>query len=147
MATELRDRLQGANIFTKLDLRNGYHLIRIKEGEEWKTAFRTRYSLFEYQVMPFGLTNALATYMRLVHQILRKFLDVFVITYLDNILIYSRDEQEYIRYVQAVLKALASADLRLKPEKCEFHVQKTVFLGYVVSSEGILIDSKKVKSV
>ena len=90
---ELTDRLSRAKIFTALDLRDGYHLIRIKKGEEWKTAFRTRYGHFEYTVMPFGLTNAPATFQELINNVLRPYLDIFVIAYLDDILIYLENEE------------------------------------------------------
>jgi hypothetical protein len=90
--TELRDRLLRAKIFTALDLRDGYHLIRIKKGEEWKTAFRTRYGHYEYTVMLFGLTNALATFQELINNVLRTYLDIFVIVYLDDILVYSEND-------------------------------------------------------
>lgn len=92
---ELRDRLRKAKYFTKLDLRDGYHLIRIKEGEEWKTAWRSRFGLFEYLVMPFGLTNAPATFQAIINDTLREYLDVFCTVYLDDILIYSETLEEY----------------------------------------------------
>src|SRR5947209_16010933 len=91
---ELRNRVQGANIFTKIDLKTGYNLIRIAEGEEWKTAFQTRYGHFEYLVMPMGLTNAPATFQAMMNEILKEFLDLGVVCYLDDILIYSRNEAE-----------------------------------------------------
>ena len=103
---ELRDRLSRAKIFTALDLRDGYHLIRIAKGEEWKTAFRTRYGHYEYTVMPFGLTNALATFQELINNVLREYLDIFVIAYLDNILIYSKNEKDHTKHVKLVLRAL-----------------------------------------
>jgi hypothetical protein len=103
---ELRDWLAYAEIFTALDLRGAYNLIRIKEGEEWKMVFRTRYGHFEYLVMPFGLTNALATCQELINNVLRAYLDIFVIAYLDDILIYSQNEKEHKEHVRAVLTLL-----------------------------------------
>lgn len=100
---ELRDRLSGARFFTKLDLRDGYHLIRIKEGHKWKTAFRTRYGLYKYLVMPFGLTNAPATFQALVNHVLREYLDRFCTAYLDDILIYSETLEEHKEHVSKVL--------------------------------------------
>jgi hypothetical protein len=147
LATELRDRLSGARIFTKLDLRDGYHLIRIKEGEEWKTAFRTRYGHYEYQVMPFGLTNAPATFMRLMNNVLSPYLDVICICYLDDVLIYSKNKQEHIQDVKKVLTVLRNAKLLLKPSKCEFHVNETEFLGYIVTPEGLKMSPEKIKAV
>ena len=97
---ELKDRVAGATIFTKLDLKDGYHLLRIREGDEWKTAFRTRYGHFEYKVMPFGLVNAPATFQAMMNKILREFLDHRVVVYLDDILIYSKNEEEHIELVK-----------------------------------------------
>jgi hypothetical protein len=147
LVTELRDRLKGAKIFTKLDLQGAYNLIRIKEGEEWKTAFRTRYGHFEYTVMPFGLTNAPATCMRLMNETLYAYLDVFVVCYLDDILVYSNEEEQHEGHVKLVLDALRKHRLALKPEKCEFHVKKVEFLGYIVSTEGISMNPEKVRAV
>ncbi|RAL58215.1 hypothetical protein DID88_002294 [Monilinia fructigena] len=147
LATELRDRLGGATIFTKMDLRNGYRLIRMKEGEEWKTAFKTRYGLYEYQVMPFGLTNAPATFMRLMNNVLSPYLDTCCICYLDDILVYSNNESQHIKDVSSILESLAKADLLCKPSKCEFHVKETEFLGFTVSSQGLKMSKDKVKAV
>lgn len=147
LANELKDRLQGAKWFTKLDLRGAYNLIRIRTGEEWKTAFRTRYGHFEYLVMPFGLTNAPATCMRLMNDILREFLDVFVIAYLDDILVFSKEEQEHIGHVRKVLTALRKGGMLLKEEKCEFHTKKVEFLGHIITPEGIGMDPAKVSSI
>lgn len=147
LANELRDRLGQAKIFTKLDLRGAYNLIRMKEGEEWKTAFRTRYGHFEYLVMPFGLTNAPATCMRLMNNVLAECLDIFAIAYLDDILVYSESEQKHVEHVKQVLTLLQEYDLLLKPEKCEFHVTETEFLGFMVSTEGLAMSQNKVKSV
>jgi len=103
LMSELRDRVAGAKIFTKLDLKDGYHLIRIKKGDEWKTAFRTRYGQYEYKVMPFGLVNAPATFQRMMNKILREFLDQEVVVYLDDILIYSKTHAEHVAMVKKVL--------------------------------------------
>ena len=146
-ADELRDRLRGAKWFTKLDLRGAYNLIRIKEGDEWKTAFRCRFGHYEYQVMPFGLTNAPASMMRLMNNILHAYLDIFVIVYLDDILVFSSTEEEHIIHVRKVLQALGDKQLRLEPDKCEFHTQRTEFLGYIITTEGVEMDPKKVEAV
>lgn len=140
-------RLAKAKIFTKLDLRSAYNLIRIKEGDEWKTAFRTRYGLFEYLVMPFGLTNAPATCQNFINDVLREYLDRFVVVYMDDILVFSEDSAQHDRHVEAVLRALAGANLFVKGEKCEFDTIHTTFLGFVVSPEGVSMDPKKVSSV
>jgi hypothetical protein len=106
LITELKDRLQGKKIFTVLDLKGAYNLICIKKGDEWKTAFRTRFGLFEYVVMPFGLTNAPATFQRMINNVLRQYLDIFVTCYLDDILIFLDNEEEHTEYVYKVLQAL-----------------------------------------
>lgn len=134
---ELQDRLQGAQWFTKLDLRGAYNLIRMKEGEEWKTAFRTRYGHYEYKVMPFGLTNAPATCQMMINDALRAHLDHFAIAYLDDILIYSKTESQHIEHVKKILDCLQERRLQLKPEKCEFHKKEVDFLGFLVGIEGI----------
>ena len=144
---ELQDRLGKARIFTKLDLRGAYNLIRMKEGEEWKTAFRTRYGHYEYLVMPFGLTNAPATCQALINNVLRHHLDETVVAYLDDILIYSENEEEHVRHVKEVLECLKKAGLLLKPEKCEFHKKKVEFLGYTISTEGVQMSADKIESI
>ena len=111
LADKLRDRLSGAKVFIKLDLRGVYNLIRMKKGEEWKTAFRYRYGHFEYQVMPFGLTNTPATCIRMMNDILRDYLDKIYIVYLDDILVYSKTAQQHIKDVKEVLMALMKAQL------------------------------------
>lgn len=139
--------LAKGKIFTKLDLRSAYNLIRIKEGDEWKTAFRTRYGLYEYLVMPFGLTNAPATCQQFVNDVLREYLDRFVVVYLDDILIFSEDPAEHDSHVRKVLQKLAAANLFVKGEKCEFDTTSTTFLGFVVTPNGIEMDPKKVSTV
>lgn len=145
--SELQDRLAGAMYFTKLDLRGAYNLIRMKSGEEWKTAFRTRYGHYEYTVMPFGLTNAPATCQEMINDALREHLDTFVIAYLDDILVYSKTLEEHKRHVSTVLQCLGKRDLRLKPEKCDFHKEQVDFPGFVVGRYGIRIDPAKLLAV
>ena len=135
--SELQDRLGNAKIFTSLDLRGAYNLIRIKQGEEQKTAFRTKYSLYEYLVMPYRLTNAPATCQRLINNILRAHLDQTVVAYLDNILVYSSNKEDYVQHVQEVLTCLEAAELLLKPEKCEFYKESVKFLSFIISTKGI----------
>jgi RNase H-like domain found in reverse transcriptase/Reverse transcriptase (RNA-dependent DNA polymerase)/Integrase zinc binding domain/Aspartyl protease/Chromo (CHRromatin Organisation MOdifier) domain len=144
---ELQDRLARAKIFTKLDLRGAYNLIRVKEGEEWKTAFRTRYGHYEYLVMPFGLTNAPATCQTLINNVIRAHLDRTAIAYLDDILVYSESEEEHKKHVNEILDCLSRFDLKLKPEKCEFHRTTVTFLGFIISTEGIRMDNEKIKAV
>ena len=147
LINELLDRVQEATIYTKLDLRGAYNLVRIAKGEEWKTAFRTRYGHFEYNVMPFGLANAPATFQALMHDVLRPFLDIFCVVYLDDILIYSKNELEHARHVTQVLEKLSESRLFVQLEKCKFHVNSVDFLGYVISPEGVSMDDSKVLSI
>ena len=144
---ELLDRLHGAKIFTKLDLRSGYHQVRIHKGDEHKTAFRTRYGHFEFLVMPFGLTNAPATFMHLMQDIFRPLLDKFVIVFLDDVLIFSKNEEEHEQHVKEVLEILRKHKLYAKASKCEFFKKKISFLGHVVSGEGVSMEESKVKAI
>ncbi|KAJ0068821.1 hypothetical protein NL108_011442 [Boleophthalmus pectinirostris] len=141
------DPLQGATIFTKLDLRNAYHLVRIREGDEWKTAFNTPLGHFEYCVMPFGLTNAPAVFQALVNDVLRDFLNRFVFVYLDDILIFSRDPSEHRQHVRLVLQRLLENKLFVKGEKCEFHASSVSFLGFIIESGQVKADPKKIQAV
>jgi hypothetical protein len=135
--SELQDRVRGAKIFTKIDLKNGYNLIRIKTGDEWKMAFKTRYRLYEYTVMPFGLSNAPATFRNMMNHIFRDLLDLGLIVYLDNILIYAETEEEHDRIVTEVLKRLAKNGLAISQDKCFWSTTQVNFLGYVISKDGI----------
>jgi transposase InsO family protein len=144
---ESLDRLRAATVFTKLDLRSGYNLVRIADGEEWKTAFRTRYGHYEYRVMPFGLTNAPATFQNLMNDVLRDFLDVFAVVYLDDILIFSPTLDEHKRHVRLVLERLRTNGLFAKPEKCFFHQKEIEYLGFIVSPSGVKMDPEKVSAV
>ncbi|KAI2647590.1 Transposon Tf2-6 polyprotein [Labeo rohita] len=135
--------LQGAKIITKLDLRNAYHLVRIKEGDEWKTAFNTPLGHFEYRVLPFGLANAPSVFQALVNDVLRDMLNIFVFVYLDDILIFSPSVSDHVQHVHRVLQRLLENRLFVKAEKCVFHVKSVTFLGHVVSADGISMDLAK----
>lgn len=147
LMTELRERLAKAKIFTLLDLKNGYNLIRIKEGDEWKTAFRTRYGLFEYTVMPFGLCNAPGTFQSMINDVLRDLLDAGTVVYIDDILIYSENEDEHRALVKEVLKRLKKASLCVSLAKSRFHVEEVEYLGYHISKSGISMSEKKVATI
>ena len=147
LISEALDRLGGAKIFTKLDIRSAYNLIRIKEGQEWLTAFRTRYGHFEYRVMPFGLANAPATFQSYINWVLRDYLDVFCLAYLDDILVYSEDPVAHTDHVRAVLQRLQTHKLYAKLEKCEFGVTTVGFLGFVISPSGVSMEEARVASV
>ena len=145
---ELLDRLGRARRFTQLDLTSAYHRMRIREGDEWKTAFRTRYGHFEYQVMPFGLTNAPASFQGFINKILAEKLDIFVIVYLDDILIYTDDDGDgHIAAVRWVLGQLRKYSLYANLKKCRFHQEEVRFLGYVVSSKGIRMEDERIEAV
>ncbi len=139
--------LQGATIFTKLDLRSAYHLVRIREGDEWKTAFNTHTGHFEYLVMPFGLSNSPAVFQALINDVLRDMVDRFVFVYLDNILIFSQNERDHVQHVRRVLQRLLENRLFAKVEKCQFHARSVPFLGFILSPDGIRMDPTKVKAV
>jgi hypothetical protein len=136
-----------ARVFTKIDLRAAYNLVRIKKGDEWKTAFRCRYGHFEYQVMPFGLTNAPATFQQIMNDIFRDMLDQFIVIYIDDLLIYSRDPAEHPQHVRKVLERLNDHCLYAKLEKCEFSKKEVEFVGFKISGDGISMDSKKIESI
>lgn len=144
---ELLDRLGRAKKFTKIDLTNAYYCIRIKQGDEWKTAFRTRYGHFEYQVVPFGLSNAPATFQAYINAALAKKLDVFVIVYLDDILIYSENPKDHVDYVKWVLDRLQKQSLFANLKKCFFHMEEVSFLGYIVFANGVHIENSRVDCV
>ena len=144
---ETLGQLQKAKFFTTLDVRSAYNLVRIAKGDEWKTAFRTRYGLFESLVMPFGLTNAPADFQHFINDVLRPFLDRFCTAYLDDILIYSESLEEHQDHVRQILAALSTAGLALKPEKCEFHKTSVCYLGIIISTQGLTMDPKKVAAV
>lgn len=139
--------LHGATVFTKLDLRNAYHLVRIRQGDEWKTAFNTPLGHFEYLVMPFGLTNAPAVFQNLINDVLRDMIGRFVFVYLDDILIFSQNSTEHIRHVRQVLERLLKNRLFVKAEKCEFHATTVSFLGYIISAGQVNMDPQKLTAV
>ena len=139
--------MREAWIFTKLDLRNAYHLIRVKEGDEFKTEFRTRYGQFEYRVMPFGLTNAPATFQAYIDDCLRPYIDDFTVCYLDDILIYSANEEEHEDHVRKVLQRLQEFGLYCKAEKCQFGAREVGVLGFVINSDGIGMESDPISTI
>ncbi|GKC85288.1 putative nucleotidyltransferase, ribonuclease H [Tanacetum coccineum] len=144
---DLFDQLQGACCFSKIDLRSGYHQLRVREEDIPKTAFRTRYGHFEFTVMPFGLTNAPAIFMDLMNRVCKPYLDKFVIVFIDDILIYSKSEEEHEVHLKTILDLLKKEKLYAKFSKCEFWLQEVQFLGHVVNRDGIHVDPSKVESV
>ncbi|GJR15685.1 putative reverse transcriptase domain-containing protein [Tanacetum coccineum] len=144
---DLFDQLQGSSIYSKIDLRSGYHQLRVREQDVPKTAFRTRYGHYEFQVMPFGLTNAPAVFMDLMNRVCKPYLDKFVIVFIDDILIYSKDEREHEEHLKAILELLKKEKLYAKFSKCEFWIPKVQFLGHVIDSRGIHVDPAKIESI
>ena len=144
---DLFDQLKGASIFSKIDLQSGYHQLRIKDADVHKTAFRTRYRHYEFLVMPFGLTNAPAAFMDLMNRVFRPYVDQFVVVFIDDILVYSKDQEGHDTHLRVVLETLRKEQLYAKLSKCEFWMNEVSFLGHIVSKEGIRVDPKKIKLV
>ena len=144
---ELIDELHGARFFTKLDLRAGYHQVRVHPDDVAKTAFRTHHGHFEFLVMPFGLTNAPATFQSLMNSVLHKFLRKCVLVFFDDILIYSNSWTEHLQHLRAVLTALREAQLHVKRSKCSFATNSVHYLGHVISDSGVAMDIDKVQAV
>ena len=144
---DLFDQLKGASIFSKIDLRSGYHQLKIKEGDIPKSAFRTRYGHYEFLVMPFGLTNAPAAFMDLMNRVFKEYLDKFVIVFIDDILIYSRSRDEHAEHLRVALQTLKEHRLYAKFSKCEFWLDRVQFLGHVISKDGIMVDPVKIEAV
>ena len=144
---DLFDQLQGAKCFSKIDLRSGYHQVRVREADIPKTAFRTRYGHYEFRVLSFGLTNAPAVFMDLMNRVFKPFLDMFVIVFIDDILVYSRSEEEHADHLRTVLRVLQHQKLYAKFSKCEFWLTSVAFLGHIIGADGIQVDTQKIEAV
>ena len=144
---ELFDQLQGSRVYSKIDLRSGYHQLRVQESDVPKTAFRTRYEHYEFLVMPFGLTNAPAAFMDLMNRVFQPYLDRFVIIFIDDILVYSGSSEEHSEHLRIVLQTLRERQLYAKLSKCQFWLDRVAFLGHVISAEGVSVDPQKIEAV
>ncbi|GJY44194.1 putative reverse transcriptase domain-containing protein [Tanacetum coccineum] len=143
----LFDQLQGSRVYSKIDLRSGYHQLRVREEDIPKTSFRTRYGYYEFQVMPFGLTNAPIIFMDLMNRVCNPYLDKFVIIFIDDILIYSKNKKEHEGHLKLVLRLLKEKKLFAKLSKYEFWLSAVKFLGHVIDSDGIHVDPAKIESI
>nr|GFC32267.1 putative reverse transcriptase domain-containing protein [Tanacetum cinerariifolium] len=144
---DLFDQIQESSVYSKIDLRSGYHQLGVREEDVPKTTFKTRYRHYEFQVMPFGLTNALAVFMDLMNRVCKPYLDKLMIVLIDDILIYSKDEKEHEEHLKAILELLKKEELYAKFSKCEFWIPKVQFLGHMIDSQGIHMDPAKIESV
>ena len=144
---DLFDQLRGARVFSKIDLRSGYYQLKIRPSDIEKTAFTTRYGLYEYTVMSFGLTNASVYFMYLMNKVFMEYLDKFVVVFIDDILVYSKDEEEHEEHLRLVLQKLRENQLYAKMSKCELWLNEVSFLGHVITDGGISVDPGKVRDV
>ncbi|GJR94079.1 putative reverse transcriptase domain-containing protein [Tanacetum coccineum] len=144
---DLFDQLQGSGVYSKIDLRSGYHQLRVREEDIPKMTFRTWYGHYEFQVMPFGLTNAPAVFMDLMNRVCKPYLDKFVIVFIDDILIYSKNKKEHEEHLKAILELLKKEELYAKFSKCEFWIPTVQFLGHVIDCQGIHVDPAKIESI
>ncbi|GAB2286516.1 hypothetical protein Dimus_039776 [Dionaea muscipula] len=144
---DLFDQLQGEEVFSKIDLRSGYHQLRVAEGDIAKTAFRTRYGHYEFLVMPFGLTNAPPAIMDLMQRVFGPYLDPFIIVFIDDILIYSRSREEHKQHLRLAWGILREKQLYAKFKKCAFWLESIAFLGHIIDKNGVSVDKTKIKSI
>ncbi|GJY07528.1 putative reverse transcriptase domain-containing protein [Tanacetum coccineum] len=146
---ELADQVlirPSSSVYSKIDLRSGYHQLRVRDEDIPKTAFRTRYEHYEFQVMPFGLTNAPAVFMDLMNRVCKPYLDKFVIVFIDDILIYSRNKEEHANHLRIILELLRKEKLYAKFSKCDFWIRIVQFLGHLINSKGLHVDPAKIES-
>ncbi|GKC27563.1 putative reverse transcriptase domain-containing protein [Tanacetum coccineum] len=144
---DLFDQLQGSSVYSKINLRSGYHQLRVKDEDIPKTTFRTRYGHYKFQVMPFGLTNVPAVFMNLMNRVCKPYLDKFIIVFIDDILIYSRNKEEHANHLRIILELLKKEKLYAKFSKCDFWIHIVQFLGHLIDSQGLHVDPAKIEAV
>ena len=144
---DMFDQLEGARVFSKLDLRSGYHQVRVREVDVPMTAFRTRYGHYEFLVMPFGVTNAPSTFMALMNRVFFEQLDQFVVVFIDNILVYSKTLEDHVVHLRSVLETLRQHHFYAKLSRCEFWMEQVAFLGHVLTGDGLSVDPEKIVKV
>ncbi|GJT38434.1 putative reverse transcriptase domain-containing protein [Tanacetum coccineum] len=144
---DLFDQLQGSSVYSKIDLRSGYHQLRVRDKDIPKTTFKIRYGHYEFQVMPFGLTNAPAVFMDIMNRVCKPYMDKFMIVFIDDILIYSRNKEEHANHLRMILKLLKKEKLYAKFSKCDFWIRIVQFLGHLIDSQGLHVDPAKIEAV
>ena len=144
---DLFDQLQGSQIYSKIDLRSGYHQLRIRSEDIPKATFRTRYGHYEFVVMSFGLTNTPAYFMGLMNRVFSDYLDKFVVVFIDDILVYSRSREEHAEHLRLILQRMREQKLHGKFSKCEFWLEEVAFLGHVISKQGVSVDPQKISAI
>jgi hypothetical protein len=144
---DLFDQMRGVRVFSKIDLRSGYHHMKIRPSDISKTAFSTRYGLYEFTIMSFGLTNAPSYFMNLMNKVFMEYLDKFVVVFIDDILIYSKNDSDHEEHLRLVLQKLRDNQLYAKYSKCEFWLDEVPFLGHIISNDGISVDLAKVREI
>jgi hypothetical protein len=144
---DLFDQLRGASVFSKIDQRSGYHLLWIWPSDIMKSAFISNYGLYEFTIMSFGLTNAPAYFMYLMNSVFMDYLNKFIVVFIDDILIYSQNEQEHEEHLRKVLQRLRDRQLYAKLSKCEFWISEVLFLGHIINRDGLVVDPKKVAAI